>query len=160
MILDYLAGLLCLAIALFLATINILTNPSRRHWMDCPAWVRNPMFISAGCFVYRGATLFEAAKSDQGHMTVDGLLAIVAIAMTLGTLTAYILTRTYPIRVWDRLKWVQERACCAGDREVAVMMPRAKVFDLLQSSTSFIAQPSMSPSAIDDATVRAKAINR
>lgn len=93
-------------------------------------------------------------------MTVDGLIAVAAIAMTLGTLTGYILSRTYPIRVWDRLKWIQDRVCCANDKDVAVIMPQARVFELLRSTTSFIVQPSASPGALDDATVRAKVVNR
>lgn len=153
MLLDILAGVICVILAACFATINILTNPKRRHWLDFPAWVRAPLFFAAGSCLYCGTDLLSAAMAGAPpSLPPMVILAFVGTGPSVAVMTAYILVRTYPIRVWDRLKWIERKVSCRDDDDdIPVMVPRSRVFDLF-GGADFVVPPS--PGGLDDASER------
>lgn len=159
MMLDYLGSLACMILALSLIALSILTDPRRRHWMDLPGWVRFPLFPGAVVVFFRAIELFTIAGAPEvdGHIGLNGLFAYASVAYCFSAMTAHVLSKTYPIRVWDRMKWIEQKVSCRSSTdEVPAMIPRSKVMEMLGADASFISEPSYSVGAKDDAPIRAQ----
>lgn len=137
--LDYVLAVVCLLIATGLSALHVLTSPRRRHWQNLDWWVRMPLIPAACVFVMRAAnaTAVGYGPADApGHVTFWGLASNLMILWLVGALVGHVLSRTYPVRTWDRLNHVAQLATCRGsraDEPVAVVMPMSEALARLQT---------------------------
>lgn len=116
---DFPTGVVVLYIAAVLATLHILTQPKNRHWQNLPAYLRAPLFPAAGLMAWRGVDLLALARVPIGSIGTTGapilghangvaFLAVFGLAVVFSGLLAHVLTRTYPVRLWDRLNYIEK----------------------------------------------------
>ena len=125
MLADALASVLCFMMAASAFVIHILSSPKRGHWLDLPGYVRYGFFVSGAAILYRGVNLAilsgEYPPTSHGHMNFESLTATVIISYTFMAIAAHLVRRTFPVRVWNRLKYIEDLACCANGGALAIL---------------------------------------
>lgn len=122
---DALSSLLCFMMAVSCFIIHVLSSPRRGHWIDLPNYVRLGFFTAGALIMYRAINLAvlsgEIPPTSHGHTNLEALLATITISYTFMAMAFHILRRTFPIRVWNRLKYIEDLACCANGGALAVL---------------------------------------
>jgi len=125
MILDALASFLCFMMAVACFIIHVLSSPRRGHWVDLPNYVRVGFFVAGAAIMYRGINLAilsgEVPPTSAGHMNQESMVATIIICYTFTALAVHILRRTFPVRVWNRLKYIEDLATCANGGALAIL---------------------------------------
>ena len=125
MLLDAFASLLCFMMAISCFIIHVLSSPKRGHWIDLPNYVRLGFFCAGAAIMYRGINLAvlsgEVPPTSPGHINTEALIATIIISYTFTAMAVHILRRTFPVRVWKRLKYIEDLACCANGGALAIL---------------------------------------
>lgn len=125
MIADAIASVLCFIFALSCFVIHVLTSKQRKHWCDLPEWLRFGMFMTGASLLYRGVNLAvlsaEYPPTSLGHVNMQGLVALLIMTYTFTAFAVYIVRRTFPVRVWDRMKYIEGLATCANNGSLAIL---------------------------------------
>ena len=125
MLLDAFASLLCFMIAVSCFVIHVLSSPKRGHWLDLPAYVRIGFFVAGAAILFRGINLAvlsgEVPPTSAGHVNMEAMLATAVFAYVFTATAAHIVRRTFPVRVWNRLKYIEDLACCANGGALAIL---------------------------------------
>lgn len=125
MIFDAIASLMCFMTALAAFIIHVLSNPNKEHWVDLPTYVRRGLFAVGGAMLYRAINLAVLANefppSSPGHMNVESFVGIITIAYVFTAWAIHILRRTFPTRVYARLKYIEGLALCSRNGSLAIL---------------------------------------
>lgn len=118
---DFAAGTVAIATALCLAALHFLTNPAQGHWQTLPRYVRAPLFPAGGLLAWRGVELLTLGLHPEvvtvGHASMAAFLALFGNFVIFFGLLTYVLSRTYPVRLWQRLNWMQQAVAEAKEAE-------------------------------------------
>lgn len=113
---DHVAGVLCLLVALALFGLQIVTTPRNGVWLNLPLYVRAGLAVTGATMLYRGVNFLTLATDVmdgvRGHINAEGLIATTAFAYTMLAMLSYVLSRTYPQRIWDRMRFFESIAKC------------------------------------------------
>lgn len=157
--LDTLAGATSLLNACLLMSMHVLTGPKKGVWLTLPEWVRATFFTPMVFFLWRGAEIWSIrgdASVIGGHATLATVGAGLALATLFGALVVYILSMTYPERVWDRIGNVFKLVSCrtpavASEQIIPVMIRPDQALSILAAETGAVVIPaSRAPDAWDD----------
>ena len=125
MILDAIASLMCFMTALSVFIIHVLSNPVKRHWIDLPDYVRRGLFCLGGVMLYRAINLAVLANeyppTSPGHMNLESFVVTIFLAYVFTAWSVHILRRTFPVRVYDRLKYIEGLALCSRTGSLALL---------------------------------------
>lgn len=125
MIADAIGSLLCFITAISCFVVHVLTNPTQRNWSDLPNFVRTGVFLMGAALLYRGVNLAilsaEYPPTSLGHVNLHGLVVLAITAYTFTALATHMLRRTFPARVWDRMKYIESLATCANGGSLAIL---------------------------------------
>lgn len=125
MIADAIASLLCFMFAISCFVIHVLTSHKRRNWSNLSEFVRLGLFLTGASLLYRGVNLAvlsnEYPPTSLGHVNVEGLIALAIMSYTFTAFAVHMVRRTYPARVWDRVKYIEKLATCANNGSLAVL---------------------------------------
>lgn len=125
MITDAIASFLCFMMAVSCFIIHVLSSPKRGHWIDLPNYVRGGFFLAGASILYRGINLAilsgEMPPVSPGHVNTEAMVATFVMSYVFMALAVHIIRRTFPVRVWSRLKHIEELATCANGGALAVL---------------------------------------
>lgn len=125
MIADAIASLLCFMFAISCFVIHVLTSPRQRNWSDLPPFVRVGLFLTGASLLYRGVNLAilstEYPPTSLGHVNIEGLVALAIMSYTFTAYAVHMVRRTFPARVWDRMKYIEGLATCANNGSLAIL---------------------------------------
>lgn len=122
---DIIAGLMHLMMAASCFIIHVLSSPKRGHWINLPGYVRLGFFVTGGLVMYRGINLAvlsgEIPPDSPGHVNAEALIAAAMITYTFMAMAFYTMRRTFPVRVWNRLKYIEDLACCSNNSALTIL---------------------------------------
>lgn len=120
--LDVAAGIFCFIMAASCIVLHILTTPKHKVWLNLPEYVRVGIFFTACLMIYRGMNLVGLSTKPEsfGHANVESLLSLVFVTYTITAIAAHVLSRTYPARLWDRMRFFESVMKCRGARKDAL----------------------------------------
>lgn len=125
MIADAIASLLCFMFAISCFVVHILASPKRKNWSDLPEYVRWGLFAAGASMLYRGVNLAvlsgEYPPVSLGHVNIEGLVALAIMSYTITAWAVHMVRRTFPARVWDRMKYIEGLATCANNGSLALL---------------------------------------
>lgn len=125
MLLDAFASILCFMMAISAFIVHVLSSPSRGHWIDLPNYVRGGFFAAGAAILYRGINLAvlsgEYPPVSSGHINSEAMIATIIVSYTFMAFAFHMLRRTFPVRVWNRLKYIESLACCANGGALAIL---------------------------------------
>lgn len=103
--------------------LHILTSPKHKAWLNLPAYVRWGVFFTACLMVYRGMNLFGLSTRPErlGHANIESLLSLIFVTYTITALAVHVISRTYPARLWDRMRFFESVMKCRRDRRPDVL---------------------------------------
>lgn len=117
--LDITAGIFCFIMAASCIVLHIMTTPRHKVWLNLPEYVRVGIFFTACLMVYRGMNLIglSTRPAAYGHANVESLLSLIFVTYTITAITAHVLSRTYPARLWDRMRFLEGVMKCRGHKD-------------------------------------------
>lgn len=125
--LDLAAGSVSLLNASLLSAIHSLTSPKAGHWMPAPWWLRLAMLPVIVLCAGRGA---EFLTATEGHATLLAVATGLAFTVLFSAFLAFVLSMTYPVAIWNRLRSISNiLSCKRREREalIPVMVSAAAV---------------------------------
>lgn len=144
--LDLPAAVVCLELATVLFALHVLSSPRRASWMTLPDYVRHGLVVTGAMFLWRGVNFLSIAGSSVplGHINAEGMMAQLALAYTVTALAVWLYQKRYPVRVWDRLRWVEREEARNPDL-APLLMPTAQVADVARLAGAEVATPPGAP---------------
>lgn len=102
---DLIGGLASGLIALALFTVEIVSSPKRKLWVQLPEPLRWSIRVTGALMMIRGASLTAVATPFSGqHMPPLALLTSVSMCVTIWGVTWWIISHNFKDkRVWSRL---------------------------------------------------------
>lgn len=114
--LDLIAAFLCGLIALSCFTIYSTSGPDKRVWFNLPPFVRFGLVLVGMSVAIRSVNFLSLWHGDlgrAGHANWESVFAAAALAYLMIAVVVSALARTYPPRIWDRIKKMHFTASCA-----------------------------------------------
>lgn len=140
--LDWVASVLSGFCALVMFTFHVVTSPARKHWISLPEYIRTGIFFTGALFMWRSVNLTVIAGDPDvmlGHINPEGLLLLMCLCYVMTTLAFYVIRRTYPPRVWERLGYISKMATCKPRDK------KAEAIGLLAAQGVHVVAPNGSP---------------
>jgi cytochrome c oxidase subunit IV len=105
------------ALSIFL--IHVYTGPNKHRWLNLPAHIRVLIFILGIGFMMRSVNLSYVVDHPEmpGHMNEIGIVVSLVLNALFGSVFVEILMHTYPPRVWERLRYINQLARCSRHQQ-------------------------------------------
>lgn len=145
-ILDIATGWLSILNATIVCAVLSLTSPGKGHWISLPLVPRIlclPFIVLVGL---RGVELISLAGNPdelRGHASLATLMGGLSLLLMLGGFLGFVLSQTYPVRIWSRINQILALARCGPRSEPVVMTTEdaARLVAATAAPGSFITGP-------------------